>query len=51
MSDVSLLDLAQARLAEVERKVADRTLDDVLRRLFDPRDRDRVTVSAFGSAL
>jgi hypothetical protein len=50
---VDLLDLAHRRLEEVERAVAapNSTLDAVLQRLFDPRERDLLTVSAFSSAL
>ena len=48
-----LLDLApvpfHVLLAEQDTK-ATTVLDSVLRRLFDP-DRDKLTVSAFGSAL
>lgn len=49
----TLLDLAHQRLEEVERAVSapDSTLDAILRRLFDPNERDLLTVSAFSSAL
>lgn len=47
-----LSDLAALRVTELrERLDADSTLDAVMRRLFDPAERDLVTVSAFGSAL
>jgi hypothetical protein len=49
--DPVLLDLAAKRLAEVEAEANASTLDDLLRRLFDPDERDLVTVSAFGSSL
>jgi FXSXX-COOH protein len=51
MPDASLLDLAGKRLADVEAEADASTLDAVLRRLFDPDERDRLTVSAFQSAL
>jgi hypothetical protein len=53
VADGGLLDLAHQRLEEVERAVRepDSTLDAVLRRLFDPAERDLLTVSAFSSAL
>ena len=43
-----LLPLADARMATLFESAT--VLDDVLRRLFDPREQDR-TVSAFSSAL
>jgi hypothetical protein len=49
-----LLDLADLRLAAVLAESDSAmlsTLDSVMRRLFDPRDRDRLTVSAFASSL
>lgn len=51
--EATLLDLAHQRLEELERAVSapDSTLDAILRRLFDPDERDLVTVSAFSSAL
>lgn len=49
MPDLELLDLAQARLADVEAETNASTLDAVLRGLFDPDERDLVTV--FGSSL
>lgn len=51
MPEKTLLDLAEKRIAEVKRQADESTLDAVLRRLFDPRERDLVTVSAFGSSL
>ena len=49
-----LLDLAAVRLrtllSEPDEATAS-TLDSVMKRLFDPRERDLLTVSAFGSAL
>lgn len=51
-AEVELLDLAQVRLAELLDPDCDlSTLDAVLRRLFDPRERDLLTVCAFSSAL
>ena len=50
--DVDLLDLAQVRLADLldpDRDLS--TLDATLLRLFDPRERDLLTVCAFSSAL
>jgi hypothetical protein len=51
----SLLDLAPRTLADLvadgARPAPGSTLDSVMRRLFDPRDRDRLTVSAFASGL
>jgi len=49
----SLRELAQVRLADLlERDPAvDSSLDATIRRLFDPGDREKVTVSAFGSSL
>lgn len=49
--DTALLALAHKRLEEVDRTVDGGQLDAVLRRLFDPRERDLLTVSAFSSAL
>ncbi|MEU7867646.1 hypothetical protein [Dactylosporangium sp. NPDC049140] len=49
-----LLDLASAPLATLlsEPEGPERTtLNVVMKRLFDPRERDLLTVSAFGSAL
>ncbi len=49
-----LLDLAGQRLRTLITETdpaTDSTLDAVMRRLFDPRERDLLTVSAFGSAL
>jgi len=49
-----LLDLASVRLQTLlsaSDTAPNTTLDSVMRRLFDPRERDLVTVSAFGSAL
>lgn len=48
-----LLDLATLPLTEVRELVEadDSTLADTMRRLFDPDERERLTVSAFGSAL
>jgi hypothetical protein len=49
-----LLDLAhvrlQALLFEPDSETTS-TLDSVMKRLFDPRERDLLTVSAFSSAL
>jgi hypothetical protein len=49
-----LLDLAAVRLRtlldEPDEATAS-TLDSVMKRLFDPRERDLLTVSAFASAL
>lgn len=44
-----LLDLAHVRLREM--RADRRTLDVIMRRLFDPRERELLTVSAFQSAL
>ncbi|WP_344613333.1 hypothetical protein [Dactylosporangium salmoneum] len=53
--DNPLLDLAQVRLdqmlAEPAPGTPPTTLDSVIRRLFDPDERDLVTVSAFSSSL
>jgi len=49
-----LLDLAKVQLQTLLSKSdreAESTLDSVRRRLFDPNERDRQTISAFGSAL
>jgi hypothetical protein len=46
-----LRDLAHQRLEAVVRQAETSTLDEVMRRLFDRNDRDRLTYSAFGSAL
>lgn len=52
-----LLNLAETRLADLVHRSEDgtdqpnTTLAAVMKRLFDPRGRDLVTVSAFGSAL
>ena len=48
-----LLDLADVRLGALldEPGDGDSTLDAVLRRLFDPRERDLLTVCAFSSSL
>jgi FXSXX-COOH protein len=51
MPDQQLLDLARARVAEVVERADEPALDSVMRRLFDPAERDRLTVSAFQSAL
>jgi len=51
MPDLELLDLAGKRIADLEAEAEEPTLDAVLRRLFDPAERDLVTVSAFGSSL
>lgn len=51
MPEKTLLDLAAERLAEVQAEANASTLDAIMQRLFDPRERDLVTVSAFGSAL
>lgn len=51
MPEKTLLDLAAERLAQVQAEAATSTLDAIMRRLFDPHERDLVTVSAFGSAL
>ncbi|WP_433078908.1 hypothetical protein ACQP1P_38675 [Dactylosporangium sp. CA-052675] len=54
---VDLLDLAHVRLSTLlAEEPADpgtepSTLDSVMRRLFDPRERDVLTVSAFQSSL
>jgi hypothetical protein len=47
----NLLDLARKRLEGVERAADEGQLDAVLRRLFDPDQREHLTVSAFSSAL
>lgn len=47
-----LLDLAHLPLAELlDQAEPDSTLAAVMRRLFDPRDREQLTVSAFASSL
>jgi hypothetical protein len=49
-----LLDLASVRLRTLlseSDSAPNTTLDSVMKRLFDPRERDLVTVSAFGSSL
>jgi hypothetical protein len=50
-----LRELASVRLQDLLVKKKDAaptsTLDGVIRRLFDPGDREKVTVSAFGSSL
>lgn len=48
-----LLDLANARLAQLLDPDTETTstLDSVMKRLFDPREREHLTVSAFSSAL
>jgi len=57
-NDVAVLDapddmaaLAHRRVAELVDEYPPTTLDDVLRRLFDRDRRERLTYSAFGSAL
>lgn len=53
-TEATLLDLADARLKRIltdSDDSTDTTLDAVMQRLFDPRERDLVTVSAFGSSL
>jgi len=48
----ALLDLADRPLAELlDQAEPDTTLAAVMRRLFDPRDREQLTVSAFASSL
>lgn len=49
----SLLDLAHKRLEALLEPDSETTstLDAVMQRLFDPRERDLLTVSAFSSAL
>jgi hypothetical protein len=50
--DPQLLDLADVRLRTLLTDPnPDTALDAIMRRLFDPRERDLITVSAFGSAL
>lgn len=49
--DTELLDLARVRLAELLDAPPGTRLDAVLRRLFDPRERDLLTVCAFSSSL
>lgn len=49
--NADLLDLAHVRLAELLDAPPDTRLDAVLRRLFDPRERDPLTVCAFSSSL
>ncbi|HTJ36474.1 MAG TPA: hypothetical protein VL738_24920 [Dactylosporangium sp.] len=49
-----LLDLAHVRLQALllePDSATTSTLDSVMKRLFDPRERDLLTVSAFSSAL
>ncbi len=47
-----LVDLATAPLAELTSMDLDHpVLKNVMRRAFKPGDRDKLTVSAFGSAL
>ncbi|MER7280390.1 FxSxx-COOH cyclophane-containing RiPP peptide [Dactylosporangium sp. NPDC000244] len=46
-----LLDLAHTRLNALRAGDEETVLDTVMRRLFDPRKRNTVTVSAFQSAL
>jgi hypothetical protein len=46
-----LRDLAHQRLEAVVQAAETTTLDDVMRRLFDPGDREQITYCAFGSAL
>lgn len=46
-----LLDLAQVRLADLLDTPPTSTLDALLQRLFDPAERDLLTVCAFSSAL
>lgn len=49
---VDLLSLAQVRLVDLaDPTVVQTVLDSVMKRLFDPRERDLLTVSAFSSAL
>jgi hypothetical protein len=48
----NLLDLAHVRLADLtDPAVVRTTLDAVMKRLFDPAEREHLTVSAFSSAL
>jgi hypothetical protein len=47
----TLLDLATERLARVRAEADAGALDAIMRRLFDPAERDLLTVSAFQSAL
>jgi hypothetical protein len=49
--DAPLLDLAHVRLAELLDEAPASRLDELLTRLFDPRERDLLTVCAFSSAL
>lgn len=52
MAEASLLDLADVPLTELLEGVEpDSTLDAVMKRLFDPAERERLTVSAFQSSL
>lgn len=48
-----LLELRDLRLADLleTQPGDDSTLDDLMRRIFDPERREYVTVSAFGSVL
>lgn len=48
---VDLLDLAHVRIAHLLDTAPTTTLDAVMQRLFDPRNRELLTVSAFASAL
>jgi hypothetical protein len=52
-ADQELLDLAEVRLEALLADDAepDSPLDRIMRRLFDPRDREQLTVSAFASSL
>jgi hypothetical protein len=52
--ELTLTDLAAVRLRVLLAEDADApnaTLDAIMRRLFDPDDRDLLAVSAFASAL
>jgi hypothetical protein len=49
--EAPLLDLAHVRLAELLDAPPSSTLDATMLRLFDPRERDLLTVCAFSSAL
>ncbi|WP_426505189.1 hypothetical protein ACPPVO_46450 [Dactylosporangium sp. McL0621] len=49
-----LLDLAEVRLQTLLSESGDSattTLDNVMKRLFNPEEHDRLPISAFGSAL
>lgn len=50
-AEPELLALVHERLGELLDRPPQSTLDAVLRHLFNPADRERLTVSAFGSAL